>query len=145
MGTTGRGRGGFTVIELMLVVAIIAVLSAIIIPQAAGTGQKTKEAVLRGQLDQMRKAIEQFRSDCGHYPALLVQLQTQPPERQVGGTGAPLDVAYWGGPYLTTPDGGLPEDPFTGDSDSWIYDPTSGDVHSGSRLTSRAGEAYSAW
>jgi general secretion pathway protein G len=145
MDRPGNSRGGFTVIELLIMVAIIAVLAEIVIPRVLGAGQKTKEAVLRGQLEHLRKAIAQFRSDCGDYPALLEQLQTQPAEGQVGGTGGPLDVADWSGPYLTTSDGGLPKDPFTDDGTSWNYDPTTGEVHSASDLTSLDGEAYANW
>jgi len=143
-GARGK-RSGFTLIEVLIVVVVIAILAVLIIPRLLGTGRKAKEAVLKGQLQQLRKAIEQFSAECGDFPAELSYLQTQPADGDAGGNGVPLDATSWSGPYLTTTDGGLPKDPFTGDGTSWEYDPPTGDVHTGSDLTSLAGDAYSSW
>lgn len=138
-------RTGFTLLEVLIVIVIIANLAVIIIPRLLGTGRKAKETVLRGQLQSIRKAIEQFSGECGDFPASLDQLQTQPAAGAVGGRGIPLDVESWTGPYLRTTDGGLPVDPFTGDNTSWDYTPATGEVHSGSTLTSLDGEPYADW
>ena len=139
-----RKHKGFTLIEMLIVIVVIAILALIVIPRLLGAGRKAKEATLRGDLHQLRNAIQQFEADCGDYPAALADLQTQPAAGSNGGTGIALDVNGWQGPYLRTPDGGLPKDPFTTAAD-WTYTASSGDVHSASSLTAINGEAYSSW
>jgi len=138
-----RKHKGFTLIEMLIVIVVIAILALIVIPRLLGAGRKAKEATLRGDLHQLRNAIQQFEADCGDYPLTLDQLQTRP-AGGAGGNQIALDVQGWQGPYLRTPDGGLPEDPFTGAAD-WAYDAPSGDVHSASTLTALNGDAYSSW
>jgi general secretion pathway protein G len=145
MAELRRRRAGFTLLEVLIVIVVIAILAVLIIPRLLGTGRKAKEAALKGQLQTLRKAIEQFSAECGDFPADLNQLQTQPGDGDPGGNGISLDATSWSGPYMTTTDGGLPKDPFTGDNTSWAYDPTTGDVHSGSDLTSLDGGPYSDW
>jgi hypothetical protein len=48
------------------------------------------------------------------------------------------------GPYLMTGDGALPKDPFTGVAD-WVYDNSTGAVHSNAGLSAIDGTAYSVW
>jgi general secretion pathway protein G len=138
-----RKRRGFTLIEMLIVIVVIAILALIVIPRLLGAGRKAKEATLRGDLHQIRNAIQQFEADCGDYPASLAQLQTQPAGGN-GGTGIALDVNGWQGPYLRTPDGGMPKDPFTTAAD-WSYTAGTGHVQSSSTLTAINGEAYSTW
>jgi len=138
-----RKRRGFTLIEMLIVIVVIAILALIVIPRLLGAGRKAKEAALRGNLHQIRNAIQQFEADCGDYPAELSQLMTEPAGGN-GGTGVALDVEGWQGPYLRTADGNLPADPFTGAAD-WAYTPSTGHVQSSSTLTAINGEAYSSW
>ena len=138
-----RKSKGFTLIEMLIVIVVIAILALIVIPRLLGAGRKAKEATLRGDLHQIRNAIQQFEADCGDYPANLDQLQNTP--SGTGGTGIALDAAGWQGPYLRTPDNNLPKDPFTDSSTSWSYTMTTGHVASGSTLTAINGEAYSSW
>ena len=139
-----RRHKGFTLIEMLIVIVVIAILALIVIPRLLGAGRKAKEATLRGDLHQIRNAIQQFEADCGDYPSSLAQLMTQPGAGN-GGTGIALDVNGWQGPYLRTPDGNMPKDPFTDSSTTWSYTANTGDVHSGSTLTAINGEAYSTW
>jgi general secretion pathway protein G len=139
-----RKSKGFTLIEMLIVIVVIAILALIVIPRLLGAGRKAKEATLRGDLHQLRNAIQQFEADCGDYPANSNQLMTAPSGGN-GGTGIALDVTGWQGPYLRTPDGNLPKDPFTDSSTTWAYTAASGDIHSGSTLTAIDGTAYSAW
>jgi general secretion pathway protein G len=138
-----RKHRGFTLIEMLIVIVVIAILALIVIPRLLGAGRKAKEATLRGDLHQLRNAIQQFEADCGDYPANIDQLQTVPSGGN-GGTGIALDVAGWQGPYLRTPDGGLPKDPFTTAAD-WEYTGATGHVRSASTLTAINGEAYNTW
>lgn len=139
-----RRHKGFTLIEMLIVIVVIAILALIVIPRLLGAGRKAKEATLRGDLHQIRNAIQQFEADCGDYPSALAQLQTQPSAGN-GGTGIALDVNGWQGPYLRTPDGNMPEDPFTESGTTWSYTASTGHVQSGSTLTAINGEAYSSW
>jgi len=139
-----RKSKGFTLIEMLIVIVVIAILALIVIPRLLGAGRKAKEAALKGDLHQLRNAIQQFEADCGDYPAAIDDLQTAPAAGSIGGNGIDLDVSAWQGPYLRTPDGGLPVDPFTTLAD-WTYVATSGDVNSSSTLTAINGENYSDW
>ena len=140
-----RQRSGFTLIEMLIVIIVIATLAIIVIPRLLGTGRKAKEAALRGQLQQVRKAIEQFEADCGDYPSELPQLMTRPADGAGGGNGISLDTLAWAGPYLRTTDGNLPGDPLTGSNTTWTYTPAGGRVASGSTLSSMSGEPYTDW
>lgn len=139
-----RKSKGFTLIEMLIVIVVIAILALIVIPRLLGAGRKAKEAALKGDLHQIRNAIQQFEADCGDYPATLDDLMAAPAAGSVGGNGIDLDVTAWQGPYLRTPDGNMIEDPFTGAAD-WTYDAASGEVHSSSTLTAINGENYSDW
>ena len=139
-----RKNKGFTLIEMLIVIVVIAILALIVIPRLLGAGRKAKEAALRGDLHQVRNSIQQFEADCGDYPATLAQLMTVPSGGN-GGTGIALDVTGWQGPYLRTPDGNLPADPFTSSSTSWGYTASTGHVQSGSTLTAINGDNYSSW
>lgn len=139
-----RGRRGFTLIEMLIVIVVIAILALIVIPRLLGAGRKAKESALRGDLQQLRNSIQQFEADCGDFPSQIAQLMTAPAAGSNGGNGIALDVGAWKGPYMRTPDGNLPKDPFTAAAD-WTYTATSGDVHSASTMTGLDGTAYSAW
>ena len=140
-----RKHKGFTLIEMLIVIVVIAILALIVIPRLLGAGRKAKEATLRGDLHQLRNSIQQFEADCGDYPLAISQLMTQPTAGSNGGTGIALDVTGWQGPYLRTPDNNLPKDPFTDSSTTWGYTGNTGHVQSGSTLTAINGEAYSSW
>jgi len=140
-----RKSKGFTLIEMLIVIVVIAILALIVIPRLLGAGRKAKEATLRGDVHQLRNSIQQFEADCGDYPSALSQLMTTPAAGSTGGGGIALDVNGWQGPYLRTPDNNLPKDPFTESSTTWSYTSSTGHVASGSTLTAINGEAYSTW
>lgn len=92
----GKSSKGFTFVELMVVMAMVALLISIAVPSYFAGLERSKEAVLREDLYVMREAIDQFYVDKGRYPANLSELVEQR--------------------YLRA----LPVDPITGSSDSWI-------------------------
>lgn len=144
-GKTGlRGRAGFTLIELMIVVSIVGILVAIAIPNYQWSVIKAREAVLLEDLYNFRSVIDQYMADNGKYPDSLGDLTAKK--------------------YLRD----IPKDPFTGKNDSWVTvappppvanvsgDPSAGaivglppgnvyDVKSGSKLIGSNGVPYNEW
>jgi general secretion pathway protein G len=127
------GEGGFTLVELIIVMAIIALLSAIAVPSFVRQVQKAKEAALKEDLHTMRTAIDSYTIDKQAAPQSLDDLV------QAG--------------YLRT----VPIDPMTSRNDTWItgqsdtltdINETQGgmdDVHSGSQGVSSEGTTYNTW
>ena len=71
--STGRA-GGFTLIELMVVVAIIGILAVVALPAMRTAPLKAREAVLKADLYQIRSCIDQYLGDKGQYPESLQSL-----------------------------------------------------------------------
>lgn len=118
----------FTLIELLVVMAIIATLLTIAVPRYFHSIDKSKEAVLREDLNTMRDAIDKYYSDNGKYPETLDDLVTKR--------------------YLRK----IPVDPITENATTWVIvppeDPEKGavyDIKSGAPGESREGGKYSEW
>lgn len=128
-----RRKRGFTIVELMVVVAIIVILITMAIPKYQQNLTRSREAVLKGNLYAMRIAISRYMFDEGKAPKALDDLRTAG--------------------YLKD----IPIDPITGDRNSWrtapeesnmILDqdaPGIGNVHSGSPKTALDGTHYADW
>jgi general secretion pathway protein G len=69
-----RGAEGFTLIELIIVIAVIGILATLVIPRMSQTPLKAKEAVLKADLHAMRDVIDQYFADRGSYPESLEDL-----------------------------------------------------------------------
>ena len=130
----GRATGvrhdphGFTLIEIMIVMAIVGILITIAEPSYRVQTIKAREAALKKDLFVMRDVIDQYAADHGRYPDSLPDLASES--------------------YLR----GLPVDPFTRSADTWIEVLEEGDepggvfdVHSGSDLVALDGTAYNEW
>ena len=108
---TARRRRGFTLIEVLIVVALIAVLAATMIPKFASSTEDAKESALEHNLRVMRSQIQAYEAHhFGDYPTIqnndLPQLTGA--TNVYGEIGTPGDD-YACGPYLT---GALPVNPF---------------------------------
>ncbi len=67
-----KNQKGFTLIELMIVVAIIGILAAIAIPQFAAYRERAYIAAMKGDVNSVRTAEEAYFVDCDHYVAASV-------------------------------------------------------------------------
>ena len=141
-------QGGFTLIEVLIVIVVIAVLAAIVVPRLLGAGRASKESSLRAHLKEVRDAVALFQAHCGPYPGDLQDI-CEPTFANVTdpANGITFGEADWQGPYLTTPDGNLPSNPVTGgnaEGTDWLYDAPTGSV-SAAAGTSLDGGDYSTW
>ncbi|KAF1703336.1 type II secretion system major pseudopilin GspG [Pseudoxanthomonas suwonensis] len=101
-GIPGAARsGGFTLMELLVVVVIIGLLVALVAPRYFQQIGKSERTAAANQIDALRKAIDSYRLDVGRFP------------RQEDGLQAlvvrPEGEARWQGPYLQR---GVPMDPW---------------------------------
>src|ERR1700692_5072123 len=90
-----KKQAGFTLIELMVVISLIVVLAGMRLVQYRQSVVRSKEAVLKKDLFEMRDAIDQYYADKAEYPATLDALVSDGYLRRV------------------------PKDPFTKREDSW--------------------------
>lgn len=65
---------GFTLLELIIVTAIIGILATIALPRMLDKPRRAAEAVLKADLRAMRDALDQYYGDKGHYPTALEAL-----------------------------------------------------------------------
>lgn len=130
---SSRLDAGFTLIELMVVMAIIVILAGIGVASYTNSITRSKEAVLKEDLYRMRDALDQFFADKGKYPSGLDELVQEK--------------------YLRA----VPEDPFTHSVDTWQTEMSEPDpsnpsdsvginnVKSGAEGTSLDGTKYAEW
>ena len=72
---TRRRAGGFTLIEVMMVVLIMGLLLAIVVPNMWGQGEKARQAAAKSGIRNIASALDMYRIDNGHYPSTEQGLQ----------------------------------------------------------------------
>ncbi|HLF10429.1 MAG TPA: prepilin-type N-terminal cleavage/methylation domain-containing protein [Gammaproteobacteria bacterium] len=82
-----RNRG-FSLVELLIVVIILAILAAIVVPQFADTTTDARDSAIDSNLAAMRSAIQLYRQQHGVYPGDLASTGATCPAGSVAGTGA---------------------------------------------------------
>lgn len=132
-GRERRGARGFTMVELLVVMAIIIVLASMGMVQYRNSTVRAREAVLKENLFRMRDAIDQYYVDKNKYPASLEDLVSDGYLREI------------------------PADPMTQSKETWLpvnaepsatdTSPDTGiyDVKSGSEQTALDGTRYADW
>ncbi len=102
----GRFRAkGFTLVELLIVVILIAVLASIAVPKVGDRWRFASEYRWKAQLNLRRNAIERFHSDTGLWPAAFgdVTLGSAPATGlDDSGASVAISAGSWKGPYLMT-------------------------------------------
>ena len=130
MQRSRRASAGFTLIELIVVMAIVALLVSIAAPRYFRSVELARENALRSTLKVVRSAIDQYAADKGRYPDSLEELASARYLREV------------------------PVDPITGERTTWIRfaadagAPISGamaDIASGADAQSLDGSAFRDW
>ncbi|CAG1771375.1 Type II secretion system protein G [uncultured bacterium] len=125
-----KGRQqAFTLIEVLVVMAIVAMLLSLVTPRYFASIERSRETTLRHDLAVMRDAIDKYYSDKNRYPNSLEELVH--------------------GQYLRA----IPEDPMTESAETWIATPPPDpnalgvvyDVHSGATGQAADGSSYMLW
>ena len=99
-------RDGFTLVELLVVLVILGLLSALVVPRFVRQEEKAKVKAARAQIELLGTALDTFRLDVGRYPTSADGLEAL---RQAKG------IPKWDGPYLKKE---VPLDPW---GKSYIY------------------------
>lgn len=97
---------GFTLAEILIALALIAVLAAVLLPSVAGQIMKGDSGRTMQDLDAVRAGVDQFLADVHRYPMKVSHLNTKilTTDKDVNGTVYPSGlVAKWSGPYITKP------------------------------------------
>jgi len=89
---TDRVARGFTLLELLVVVAIIGLLVGYVAPRYFGQIGKSEVTTAKAQIDALEKALDQYRLDTGRYPTTDLGLNAL--------VQRPQDEPKWNGPYL---------------------------------------------
>ena len=102
------GSSGFTLVEMLLVLVILATLAAIVLPKFTGRSEQAKQTAASSQINILSTALDAFEIDMGYYPKNADSLDELLNE--------PKNSKGWRGPYLKAD---IPEDPW---GNEYIYE-----------------------
>lgn len=96
-----HSAGGFTLLELLVVIVIIGLLAGLVAPRYFDQVGKSNTKIAKAQIDALDKALDQYRLDVGAYPST---------EQGLAALNArPQNLERWAGPYLKKT---VPNDPW---------------------------------
>jgi general secretion pathway protein G len=116
-----KNSRGFTLVELMVVLTVIALLLSVVVPDYVGRVRRAEEAVLKENLVVMRDALDKHYADAGRYPRALDELVAKR--------------------YLRS----IPADPFTQSPQTWIAVPPDDPKKGGVYDVRSAARGYERW
>ena len=100
--TVAAAQAGFTLVEMLVVLAIIGLLVGLVAPRVFGQLAEAKVRTAKIQIESFKNALDLFYLDAGRYPTTQEGLQAL--------NTRPADVASWGGPYIKGTS--VPRDPW---------------------------------
>ncbi|MEX2154823.1 MAG: prepilin-type N-terminal cleavage/methylation domain-containing protein [Gemmatimonadaceae bacterium] len=106
-GPVRRGRGAFTLVEILIGLVIIAVMAAVLVPAVGGRLRQSQASAIGDQISNLTKAIAAYRTNVLRYPRNLDLLTNVP----VAGVSQDIcsnamvaaNVNLWRGPYMDRP------------------------------------------
>lgn len=110
-------RPGFSMIELVVVVAIMAVLMFVVAPGVIGYVKKARVETTRTNLQTITQAIGQYKRVTGQFPQTLTDLIEKP---------SSMTARQWGGPFLGDEYNPMTEPPKDGWGQEFVYQLTPG-------------------
>jgi prepilin-type N-terminal cleavage/methylation domain-containing protein len=150
-------RGGFSLLEVVIVVAIIAILAAIGIPRMSRGAKGASDSALTGDLATLRNAIDLYAAEHGGAFPTVASVNTQLTQYTDinGGVNAAKDTAHIYGPYMRSipplPVGGKKGNSAIADANGpgvgWIYSATGGTIkaNTADAEIDEAGKQYNAY
>lgn len=130
-----RSAGGFTLVEILIVVVLLAILAAMVLPQFTSATEQTRENTLNTNLQRIRQQIELYRHHHhGRYPSVENFVDQLTKASNAAGQVGAANADYRYGPYVNH----IPDNPYTngntvsdGDvaTSDWYYNPDTGDFH----------------
>ncbi len=84
-----NGQRGFTLVELLLVLVILALIAGLVLPGIIGKAESAKAKAASSQISRIGMSVESFYLDTGNAPSSLDELVNEP-----------AGVAGWNGPYI---------------------------------------------
>lgn len=92
-----RRQGGFTLIEILIVVIIIGLIASLVAPNLIGRYERSKEEIAKAQVEMLSSGVLSFKLDVDRYPVSLEEL-------------AKSTSPKWRGPYVSKQT--IPKDPW---------------------------------
>ena len=102
-----QNRNGFTLVEMLLVLVILATLAAIVVPKFAGRHEQAKITAAETQISNIKTVLDAFEVDNGYYPKGDNGLQELIEQS--------ADATNWHGPYIEE----IPDDPW---GNAYVYE-----------------------
>ena len=84
-----KGQRGFTLVELLLVLVILALIAGLVLPGIIGKAESAKAKAASSQISRISMSVETFYMDTGNAPSSLDELVNEP-----------VGVSGWNGPYI---------------------------------------------
>ena len=103
MARRSGARAAFTLAEVLVAVACVAILTAVVLPTIQGRLKEAYEDAIVQEFDNISSAIIAYRQDVGKYPPQLVYLTALPASATdaCGNTLTATQISNWHGPYIT--------------------------------------------